>query len=294
MQRSSAMSTLPADKMPMPLQRALLQRTEENPAKLPACNPPEFYGKSDFVKRITNHHIPPPHNGTSLRSSPEACESDMQGHLAGPSPAVSFLIHLQRSLRNSLNAPPLTSIFTFGDAALPDFDETSFILPSEEEAFLLAARYFDFAPPTYRFLHRQTIQQWIQELYNDPRRSETLWRSKYAVILTVFAQGSRYMSSKSGRKVTDNEKSFSIRAASNMNMNLIEAECKKKLFWCAYNLDKYLRAVLGRPCIFRGDESDQGFPSIVDDDKLSAISIAPATGPSYCMMIAVIAHIKLI
>lgn len=145
-----------------------------------------------------------PSGGSSLRTSPEPCESDRQGHLVGASSAVSFLIHLQRRLRHSLNSPPQTSIFTFGDAELPNFDETSFSLPSEEEASLLVARYFDFASPTYRFFHRPTIQQWLRELYGNPGKPQPSCRSKYAAILTIFAQGRRYMPSKSDRKATDN------------------------------------------------------------------------------------------
>lgn len=37
----------------------------------------------------------------------------------------------------------------------------------------------------------------------------------------------------------------------------VEEESRKRLFWCAYNLDKYLSAMLGRPSVFHDDEMDQ-------------------------------------
>lgn len=40
-------------------------------------------------------------------------------------------------------------------------------------------------------------------------------------------------------------------------MKRIEEECKRRLFWCSYNLDKYLGAMLGRPCVFHDEDIDQ-------------------------------------
>ncbi|CZR68623.1 uncharacterized protein PAC_18522 [Phialocephala subalpina] len=306
--------------------------------------PPEILPAFHIISTVKS-------NGPSLRASPEPCERDMHGHFVGASSGVSFLIHLQRRLRSSVNSPPETSIFTFGDAALPEFDETSFILPPKEDAAGLVARYFEFASPTYRFLHRGTVEQWLEELYSNARRGGVTWRSKYAVLLIVFALASRYMLSSNMKGTNSGVEYFqaaerqlacetgsarltSVQArlgeclylltCSRLNhcwslfgttarliqalglhrkstkfdgdpsvpVNYVDAECKKRLFWCAYNLDKYLSAVLGRPGIFNDEDIDQELPLVVDDQNLSPSSRGFPNGGSYCMMIAPIAHIK--
>lgn len=37
----------------------------------------------------------------------------------------------------------------------------------------------------------------------------------------------------------------------------VESECRKRVFWCAYSLDIYLSAALGRPKIFHDEDIDQ-------------------------------------
>ena len=39
--------------------------------------------------------------------------------------------------------------------------------------------------------------------------------------------------------------------------DLIDNECRKRTFWCAYNLDTYLSAALGRPRTFHDEDIDQ-------------------------------------
>lgn len=39
--------------------------------------------------------------------------------------------------------------------------------------------------------------------------------------------------------------------------NCIESECRKRTFWAAYTLDRYLSAALGRPKAFHDDDIDQ-------------------------------------
>ena len=128
----------------------------------------------------------------SSRASPEPGQSDRQGHFVGASSGLSFLLRLQRRLRKEAGGVPETSVFTLGDAILPEFDEVTFIPPSREDAASLLKTYFELASPTYRFLHRPTIESWTQELYDTGSISGGHFHSKYAVILTVFAQATRY------------------------------------------------------------------------------------------------------
>lgn len=39
--------------------------------------------------------------------------------------------------------------------------------------------------------------------------------------------------------------------------DFIVLECRKRVFWCAYSLDIYLSAALGRPRMFHDDDIDQ-------------------------------------
>ena len=40
----------------------------------------------------------------------------------------------------------------------------------------------------------------------------------------------------------------------------MELESRRRLFWCAYSLDKYLAAALGRPRTFKDEDIDQVGP----------------------------------
>lgn len=65
----------------------------------------------------------------------------------------------------------------------------------QNDAQRLLDRYFDFAMPTYRFLHRPTVQEWFTEFYDtlgvmrDPQKAP----AKVALLFMVFAHGRVYM-----------------------------------------------------------------------------------------------------
>jgi hypothetical protein len=131
----------------------------------------------------------------SSRNSPEPSQTDLQGHYVGPSSGVSFLLRAQKRLHKIVSLSPNSSIFTFGDSPLPEFDSSFFVLPPKERARELVARYFDFAVPTHRYLHKPTVEEWVEELYGNlgtlkDRGGE---RGKRAVTFMVFAQASEYM-----------------------------------------------------------------------------------------------------
>ena len=102
---------------------------------------------------------------------------------------------MQKRLHETLSFSKASSIFTFGDAALPEFDPSFFVLPPREEAQRLADRYFDFAVPTHRFLHRPTINAWLDELYDTMglMRSKEEAPGRIALLFMVFAQAREYM-----------------------------------------------------------------------------------------------------
>lgn len=132
----------------------------------------------------------------SSRASLEpAQQTDLQTHYVGPSSGVSFLRRVQKRLHQTSSFTHSSSIFAFGDAPLPEFDPAFFFLPPKSEAEELLARYFDFAVPTHRFLHRPTIETWLGEFYETKgvmkNEKDALGRS--ALLLMVFAQATDYM-----------------------------------------------------------------------------------------------------
>ncbi|KAJ0162112.1 Activator of stress, partial [Colletotrichum tanaceti] len=75
--------------------------------------------------------------------------------------------------------------------------------------------------------------------------------------------------------------------------NYIELECRRRTFWCAYSLDNYLSAALGRPRTFHDEDIDQELPSCSEDADLHADHITPRMGRGQSLMLAPVAHVKL-
>ncbi|RDW66521.1 hypothetical protein BP6252_10156 [Coleophoma cylindrospora] len=129
----------------------------------------------------------------SSRNSPEPPQTDLQGHYVGPSSGASFLLRAQKRLHSMVALSRGSSIFTFGDAPLPEFDASFLILPAKEEAVYLIGRYFDYAVPTHRFLYRPAVEKWMEELYSNSAPQDERTRGRRAVVFMVFAQASEYL-----------------------------------------------------------------------------------------------------
>jgi hypothetical protein len=150
------------------------------------------------------------------RTSPEPSQTDQQGHYIGPASGVSFLIRIQKALHQNSSLSHDSSIFTFGDAPLPEFDPTFFVLPPKSDAQRLVERYFDFAAPTHRFLHRPTIEKLLNEFYDtqgDMRNKEDA-AAKTALLLIVFAQAQTVMPS--GLTSQDNRYEYRLRGSGSL------------------------------------------------------------------------------
>ncbi|APA15974.1 hypothetical protein sscle_16g107440 [Sclerotinia sclerotiorum 1980 UF-70] len=285
----------------------------------------------------------------SSRNSPEPPQTDLQGHYVGPSSGASFLLRVQKKLHREITLSQNSSIFTFGDAPLPEYDPSFFVLPPKSDAESLVARYFDFAVPTHRFLHRPTIEAWVHEFYDNlgafQRKGGAKGRT--ALLFMVFAQAKDYMpgtdrsndidtSSRyfhaADRQLTSETGGVLLtsvqarlcqcfyllsqsrvnhcwslfgttahlilalgihrrrRVESQINMDMIELECRKRVFWCAYTLDNYLSAALGRPRTFHEDDIDQELPSCVNDSDLTSRHIHVDKSKAQSIMMAPIAH----
>jgi hypothetical protein len=73
----------------------------------------------------------------------------------------------------------------------------------------------------------------------------------------------------------------------------INLQCRKRTFWMAYTLDKYLCIVLGRPTHYHDNDIDQEFPDRVNDDEMEAHGPSNTAGLEDCLIDGLIAHAKL-
>lgn len=91
-----------------------------------------------------------------------------------------------------IQASKQASVFSFGDGWVPN-SEMEFSLPSRPEAKGLLDRYFDFAMPTYRFLHRPTVEVWLHNMYEASNTSEkAVSNAKRAIVVLIFATAKLY------------------------------------------------------------------------------------------------------
>lgn len=76
-------------------------------------------------------------------------------------------------------------------------------------------------------------------------------------------------------------------------LNRVEVECRRRTFWCAYTLDAYLSAALGRPRSFHDEDIDAELPACVEDEDLATEPIGTSTANrGQSIMLAPVAHIK--
>lgn len=130
----------------------------------------------------------------SSRSSLEPNETDLEGHYVGPSSGVSFLLRVQKRLHENLQFSAAEPIFNFGDTPLPTLDPSFLMLPPIHEAKILVEQYFDFSFPTHRFLHRATVDCWLQDFYSGLQGTKgRVGQATKAVILMVMAQGKQHL-----------------------------------------------------------------------------------------------------
>ncbi|ORY60209.1 fungal-specific transcription factor domain-containing protein [Pseudomassariella vexata] len=291
----------------------------------------------------------------SSRNSPEPLQTDRQGHMVGPSSGASFLLRVQKKLAEQASHFSLdSSIFTFGDLPLPECDRSFFILPPQNKAKQLLERYFEFTVATHRYLHRGTMEAWLDELYETGGK---MWaegaRSRTALLFMIFAQTQIYtpgeeeqdsgssahffhaaehqLSEEKGELRLSSVQArlcqcFYLLSQSRINhcwslfgtlshlllalgvhrkgsirrgldslpsTDLVEFECRKRTFWCAYNLDTYLSAILGRPRAFHDEDINQEYPACVGDSDLDLGIVLPSPERPLPEMAAPIAHIKI-
>ncbi|KAF2116459.1 fungal-specific transcription factor domain-containing protein [Lophiotrema nucula] len=275
----------------------------------------------------------------------------IEDHYIGPSSGLSFLLRARRRMQSKSENYQASSIFTFGDTPLLEVDHSFLQLPSLEEAKSLLAIYFDFAFPTHRFLHRPSVERWLEQFHAPGKKANPTpgCRERNAIVLMVLSQAKLYSPDTSTGKL-DMEGSVALYAASehqlsretgevrlssvqarlaqcfyllvqsrinhcwslfgttarlalavglhrkrrqNAGTDLIDLECRKRVFWCAYSLDIYLSAALGRPRVFHDEDLDQEEPQCVNDSNLFADNIQSSASTMQSVMFAPVYHAKL-
>lgn len=113
-----------------------------------------------------------------------------------------------------------TPIFNFGDAPLSrhpeslglghdqaslSFDPSFYLSLSKEYTHRLLERYFDFAVPVDRFLHRPTVQQWLDEFYDTKGAmyDKDEAPARVAVLFMMFAVAQEHMTPRPGQAEED-------------------------------------------------------------------------------------------
>ncbi|KAF4812789.1 Activator of stress genes 1 [Colletotrichum tropicale] len=88
-------------------------------------------------------------------------------------------------------------------------------------------------------------------------------------------------------------KKFNLEGIASSTACLVESECRKRTFWCAYNLDRYLSAIFGRPCAFHDDDIDQEVPALIEDHALSSAAVDITSRKGMNIMLGPLAHQQL-
>lgn len=73
----------------------------------------------------------------------------------------------------------------------------------------------------------------------------------------------------------------------------IHSQCRKRLFWSAYILDRNLGVVMGRPRHFHDDDIDQDLPDCVNDSEMSPAGRLSSECSEDCHMDGFVCNIKL-
>ncbi|KAL6706231.1 hypothetical protein ACN47E_005966 [Coniothyrium glycines] len=81
-------------------------------------------------------------------------------------------------------------------------------------------------------------------------------------------------------------------AGSSYRRDYIEEQGRKRTFWVAYILDKYLGTILGRPQHYHDEDVDQDLPCAINDEDMT--SAGPRlTGSGDCLLESLVVHAKL-
>ncbi|KAH0353417.1 hypothetical protein KCU83_g3336, partial [Aureobasidium melanogenum] len=297
------------------------------------------------------------------RRLPSEPNENMSGQYLGPSSAQSFL---DQALRRSGEAPSLLiqspsnveidmSTLSFGDAKVCQADIAQFAWPDRGIAIELLDRYFEFASPTYRYMHEPTMHRWLDRIYE----KDDVPIAAQACVLLIFASAATFTIDSGGDTVDASNQGWQLSetyyqkaetllseetgpprlesvqarfaavqyllSSSRPNKGLftfgtmvqlmqavgmhrkavekagssipdsITVQMHRRLFWCAFTLDKYLSIIMGRMPLLHIDNTNQALPMVVNDEDLTSEGVRQHI-PTYgrdCLLHATVAHIEI-
>ncbi|KAJ9606834.1 hypothetical protein H2200_008844 [Cladophialophora chaetospira] len=167
-----------------------------------------------------------------------------EGHHIGATAGVSFLYHtLDRGeVAEGEVALPSAPLICHGDIVPAQICQDQ-PMPTREEAAAFLERYIRFATPTYRFLHRPTLEGWTSRLLSGSRLST----GEAACTLLVFSQallyteeGDRYIDG--GDRDLDRSQYYFERAKSLLGQEpgpATVASVQSRLAMCLYLLSTF-------------------------------------------------------
>jgi hypothetical protein len=286
------------------------------------------------------------------RASPELEVSEIQGQYHDTTSGLAFLHRACRRLSSEASAQAGRSNATVAAQAENEDSPTLAVgdkplgrgrhghvdFPQLPVAKHLVRLYSDVCMATYRFLHLQTVEGWLDVMSSNDRDGLPLYhgvgRAKAAIVLTVLAIAKSHEDKASGRFQTDEEGSMeqtdalfldasalvqqetasptlesaqarliqvlyllttsrfnqawyvfgtAIQLISALGLHrrpgrkprevpkgsYIETQLRKRTFWSAYILDKYLGVIFGRPRHYNDEDIDQEAPDSVNDEDMT-------------------------
>jgi hypothetical protein len=63
--------------------------------------------------------------------------------------------------------------------------------------------------------------------------------------------------------------------STSLKLDYAHSQCRKRTFWSAYILDKYMGVVMGRPRHFHDKDIDQDFPDRANDENVTSLGLIP-------------------
>ncbi|KAH7311244.1 fungal-specific transcription factor domain-containing protein [Stachybotrys elegans] len=133
------------------------------------------------------------------RASPEIGMAEIQGQVFDSTSGLSFLHRAWKRLsaqhtsigNEEVGASETQPVTMAGDNPLSTETHEPLRLPDPTEARRLLALYFDVCIATYRFLHRPTVEAWLDVLERNMETEQPIWRgighARAAIVLVVLA-----------------------------------------------------------------------------------------------------------
>jgi hypothetical protein len=137
------------------------------------------------------------------------------------------------------------SVFAYGDRIAPALGNTTELqLPNRDVTNAMTSRYFDFAAPTYRFLHRPTFESWLLRYHEQQiSHQESLQPIRQAIVLMVLATACLYNLESADETGTPSSTSPDSRKAERNDSHLRMGET---LYQAA---QQKITGETGRPCL---------------------------------------------